>query len=96
MASRPTTSRPDVETLQRVRRIETRLTTLSIAMGVHTDTQKPIFNADARSLVVPSIHCSLKEIIDSLPQGWHEPVKVFVGASEVATIAQSVGVPTLR
>jgi hypothetical protein len=77
-------SRPEVETLQRTRRIETRLTQLMIAMGVHTDAQRPIFNAGA--LILPSAHCSMKEIVDSIPPDWHGPVGVFVGTDKVATI----------
>lgn len=85
MASQPK-PRPEVETLQRVRRIETRVTQLLIAQGIHTDAQKPIFNEG--TLLVPSIHCSLKEIIDSVPRNWHGPVGVFVGTDQVATIGR--------
>lgn len=85
MASQPK-PRPEVETLQRVRRIETRVTQLLIAQGIHTDAQKPIFNDG--SLHVPSIHCSLKEIIDSVPRNWHGPVGVFVGTDQVLTIGR--------
>lgn len=84
MASQPK-PRPEVETLQRVRRIETRLTQLLIAQGIHTDAQRPIFNEG--SVLVPSIHCSLKEIVDSVPGNWQEPVSVFVGTDRVATIS---------
>lgn len=78
-------SKPEVETLQRARRIETRLTQLMIALNVSTDAQKPIFNNG--SLIVPSHHCSLKELIDNIPRSWQGPVKVFVGTDLVATIA---------
>lgn len=77
---------PGVETLQRVRRIETRITQTMIALGIPTDAQKPIFNEG--SLILPSIHCSMKEIVDSIPGNWHGPVGVFVGTGRVATIGR--------
>jgi hypothetical protein len=85
MASQPK-SRPEVETLQRIRRVETRVTRLMIALGVDTGANKPELVED--KLLVPSIHCSLKEIVDSIPPDWHGPVRVFVGTEQVATIGR--------
>lgn len=86
MASRPNTARPEVETLQRTRRIETRLTQLMIGLGIHTDAQKPVF--DDGTLLAPSVHSSLKEIIDSVPADWQGPIRVFVGSTLVTTICR--------
>ena len=75
---------PGRETLQRARRIETRLTQLMIALGVQTDTQKPYFNEG--SIIAPSQRCSLQELIDSIPVSWQGPVTVFVGADRIAEL----------
>lgn len=84
MASQPQKSRPEVEILQRVRRIETRLTAGLLELGLRTQRDKPIFNNG--TVIVPSTHCSLQEIIDSLPASWHGPFDVLVGTDRVATI----------
>jgi hypothetical protein len=85
-------SRPD-ETLQRVRRIETRLVQTMVALGVDITTNKPEFipsmefdNSDGASIVLPSPHTSMKEVLDNIPASWDGPVGVFVGDNKVATI----------
>lgn len=78
-----------METLQRVRRVETRLTQLMIAMGVRTDAQQPVF-ADG-AVTIPSIHASIKEIIDSVPPDWQKPVGIFIGTDQVAVISRPGG-----
>ncbi len=86
MNDQPRRSRPEVETLQRVKRIETRLTQTMIAMGIKTEGQRPIFAAG--KLTVPSMHCSLKEILDTIPGEWQGPVAVFIGDDRVAVIGE--------
>jgi hypothetical protein len=78
-------SRPEVETLQRVRRIETRVTQLLVGMGINTQAQRPTFNCG--NLTIPSLHSSLKEVIDSIPESWRGPVDVFLGERLVVTLA---------
>lgn len=75
------------EVLSRVRRIETRLTQLMVGLGVPTQAQKPKFDAGSRTVTVPSIHSSLQEILDSIPEGWQGPVHVCIGSRQVATVA---------
>lgn len=89
-------SRPD-ETLQRVRRIETRLTQLLVALGVDTISQKPKFGIydvpgperEVAVVTLPSPHSSLKEALDIIPASWEGPVRVFVGDQMVATLDRS-------
>lgn len=79
------------ETLDRTRRIETRLTQFMIAMGVRTDAQKPEFRAPTNTgqlatLQLPSPHSTMKEVIDNIPEEWHEPVAVYVKDQRVAVV----------
>lgn len=70
------------ETLQRVRRIETRLTALSVAMGVATGAQKPTFHELGQGLAelrLCSPHTTIKEITDALPSGWEGQVGLMLG-----------------
>lgn len=86
----PTHNRPresaEEETLSRVKRIETRLTQLMIGLGIDTRSQKPQFNANDYSVVVPSIHSSIKEILDSLPESCHHEVEVYLGDSRICSV----------
>lgn len=72
------------ETLERTRRIETRLTKLSVAMGVHTQAQAPEYK-DGK-IYLPSIHTSLKEILDALPGDASGSTKVYLGDQLVARV----------
>lgn len=49
------------ETLDRVKRTETRLTTFMIAHGMTPPTQKP--TVDGMAITIPSMDCSLRDII---------------------------------
>ena len=54
------------ETLDRTRRVETRLTTFMIKHGMTPPTQKAV--ADEKGeITLPSLHCSLKDIILATP-----------------------------
>lgn len=81
-------SRESVEdqTLSRVKRIETRLTQLMIGLGVDTRTQHPQFDPDTRTVQLPSIHSSTKEILDSIPENCHDAVDVYLGAQRLFTL----------
>lgn len=81
--------RPPEDTA-RLRRIETRLTQMMIALGVKTEAQSPEFSRknDTAQIVLPSKHCTVKEALDSIPETWNGPVNVFVGDDCVATIAR--------
>lgn len=78
------TADPSNEMLSRVRRIETRLTQTMIALGVSTEAQRPVF--DHGVITLPSRHCSVKEILDIIPDTWDGPVGVLIGDDRVATI----------
>jgi hypothetical protein len=80
---------PNHETLQRVRRIETRLTQTMVALGIDTNSQKPEFwqetpGSEAR-IALPSPHTSLKELVLALPDGWTGPVRLYIGDDSIGT-----------
>ena len=81
---------PDNEAIKRLRRIETRVTQIAVGLGIGTHAQKPEFDpggiTGSASVTVPSIHSSLKEILDSVPAGWQEAVIVRIGREDLATI----------
>lgn len=78
------------EILSRTRRIETRLTQFMIAQGVDTFSQKAAFapsqDSNVGHIAAPSGHCSIKELLDSVPEGWHGRVDVFVGGDRLTTL----------
>lgn len=77
----------DTEVIQRVRRIETRLTSLLVHMGIDTPAQRPEFRDG--TVHVPSPHSTLKEIVDSIPTDWSGPVAVYVGNQFLANVDRS-------
>lgn len=80
--------RPDktVEILQRVRRLETRVTTALIALGFDPQAQKPSFDRRNGRLQLPSPHSSLSECTKAIPNDWCGPVQVYVGDDLVAVL----------
>lgn len=78
------------ETRDRTKRLETRVTSALVHMGVDTPAQRPKFlpGTDRRlpRLQVPSKHCSLKDLVDTIPKTCDGDVEVFVGSDRVATI----------
>lgn len=78
------------EALSRVRRIETRLTSGLIALGVGIEAQKPEFSPargnKPAQIHAPSRHSSLSEIINSAPKNHPGPIEVFVGSDQIAVI----------
>lgn len=88
MASQP--KKPiDVETLERTRRIETRLTKLALALGVDMPSQKPEFAPyimEPSRLILPSPHTSMFEILAAIPRGWQGAVDVYIGQSYQTTL----------
>lgn len=80
-----TRTKPD-EVLQRVRRIETRLTQTMLVLGINTSAQKPEFDADNGTITLPSPHTSMREILENIPTTWDGPVGVFVGDRQVVTL----------
>lgn len=74
------------ETLARTRRIETRLTQLMIGLGIGTKAEKPVFDSRDGTTQIPSMHSSLQEILDNIPEGWQGPVGVYIGSRLLVTI----------
>jgi hypothetical protein len=54
------------ETLDRTKRIETRLTSYLVSVGFDTRTQRPLFLDDG-SVSIPSMDCSVKDILGVIP-----------------------------
>lgn len=90
MNDRTTKPRPEVETLQRARRIETRLTALCNAMGVGTNSQKPVFDAGnlqgRARVVLPSRHSTLAEVVAAIPETFDGEVDLVIGDERIATL----------
>ncbi len=58
------------ETFDRTRRIETRLTRYLEAKGFETKVQKPLW--DRGTVQIPSMACSVKDILEAIPPGVRE------------------------
>ncbi len=82
---KPSDSEAVQETLSRARRIETRLTSLLVALGYDTETQKPELLRDG-TIRIPSPHTSWREIIDAIPKDWTGPVDIYIRNEFVGTI----------
>lgn len=75
------------ETLDRVRRIETRLTKLGQAMGVDVGGGQPMWDTVRGVAVVPTPNCSIKGILAVIPQGYRERgADVYVGDEYLMTV----------
>lgn len=74
------------ESLARLRRIETRVTQIALAMGVATQAQKPQFSEAKSRVVVPSRHTTLQELLACVPKYWKNPVEVYIGDELLTTL----------
>lgn len=84
---------PTLETLDRVKRIETRLTQLMIAQGIDTKARKPTFVPETTGglpahVIVPSIHSSMQEILAAIPETTTHLIEVILGTKVVAMVAK--------
>lgn len=84
---------PVLETRDRTRRIETRLTKLLIALGVDTESDKIVFDpgslvGDAK-VTIPSPHTSVKELLAAVPDTFDGAVDLFVGDQHLATLRKA-------
>lgn len=59
------------ETLDRTRRIETRQASHLESIGFNTKTQRPVWYEDG-SVVIPSMDCSIKDILAAVPPDHHD------------------------
>jgi len=85
----------DREMKARLRRIETRVTTMMVRLGIDTEAQKPTFDPGSTRIAggrvtIPSPHSTTKEILDAIPAGYEGgPVNVFFGTKRVAIITKT-------
>lgn len=79
------------EILARSRRIETRLTSLLVAQGIDTPTQKPKFEMGTlnASVELPSPHTSIGAVVACIPNTCHETVAIYVGDDHVGWFTRS-------
>jgi hypothetical protein len=63
------------EIVDRLRRLETRLTKYMISQGFDSQTQTPVWLDDGY-LEVPSLHVELSDIVKSVPDSWNEEVVI--------------------
>ena len=66
MSTDKTTNQLIVETAQRTRRIETRLTKFLEEQGLDLETRKPYWNG--RAIILPNPACALAEIMAAIPE----------------------------
>ena len=72
------------ETVDRTRRIETRLTTFMIARGMTPPTDKPRMSHFDSRVIVPSLSCTLQDVIGATPgRGRYE---LWAGGERIGTI----------
>jgi len=64
------------EAVDRLRRLETRMTKFMEFSGFDTQTQRPLFK-DGK-VTVPSLHVSLKDVLESIPSGYLDEYDVEV------------------
>ena len=72
----------DKEVLDRLRRIETRLTRYLQAQGFDAQTSKPVWGGGV--IALPSPHASLKSILSVIPDDWGGRVSLMLGEEFVA------------
>ena len=78
------------EIRDRVRRIETRLTTFLVAQGVDTGAQKPRFEphpGQRAYLHLPSRHTSIEECRAAIPDTYFGAVTLLIGGEELGTLS---------
>lgn len=70
----------------RVRRIETRITSYLASIGFETKTQRPVWCEDG-SVSIPSMDCSIKDILATIPTDFdplgHTDIEVHHKSSHV-------------
>ncbi len=77
------------ESLERLRRIETRITKLCQFLGLDTNTKKPTWSVDQGTVIVPTDACSLRDILAAIPSGRgdeNSDVEIWHKGRYVATI----------
>ena len=75
------------ELIERMRRIETKLTRYMMAQGFDTQSEQPRFDAETHSLHIPSRHVSLQHCLDAVTAEWEGPVDVYIQGDYVTTLS---------
>lgn len=65
------------EMLDRLRRVETRLTKFLNAQGFDTGVKRPEWNRSG-SVTIPSMACSVQECLAAVPETWDPEEEVIV------------------
>lgn len=65
------------EVLDRVRRMETRLTRYLESQGFDTKTRKPYWKADG-TVVIPSLATSIADCLAVVPKDWLDSSAIFI------------------
>lgn len=81
------------EIRDRARRIETRLTKFLEQSGFNAQTQRPFLNADDQ-LVIPSMYCSLKDILAAVPPSL-AAAGTIITVVHAGEVVAGVAVPSL-
>lgn len=77
----------DKEILDRVRRIETRVTKMGHAMGVDVGGCRPLWNAAQKHIMLPSPNCSIGECLAVVPETMRkENVDIYIGTHYLCTV----------
>ena len=75
------------EIVDRVRRIETRVTKMGHAMGVDVGGGRPIWNAAQKRVLLPSPNCSIGECLAVIPEKLRdEEVDFYIGTQYLCTV----------
>ena len=75
------------EIVDRVRRIETRVTKMGHAMGVDVGGGKPRWNRQLQRVMMPSPNCSVSECLTVIPDELRDTeVDLYVGPDYVCTV----------
>lgn len=64
------------EIKDRSRRMETRLTRFLEVQGFDTKTRKPVWTFG--EVAIPSMECSIKDILDAVPKDWNKDDDILI------------------
>lgn len=78
------------EVVDRCRRMETRLTKYLESTGFDTGTKRPVWRDG--TIVVPSVDCTLRSLLDVVPHSWPADDEIFV--SHKGELVVSILLPT--
>jgi hypothetical protein len=68
------------ESVERLRRIETRVTKIGQAMGVDVGGGRPIWMGHMKRVVIPSPNCSVGAVVAAVPLEYHkDEIDVYCG-----------------